>query len=142
MKFKFKGTTLTTPFEEILSDFPDQPERPKTFKEQLAKKADEFERQADVPGHIKAIKAKMEKIASQRKFYIYLIEPTSTSPLAFGCQENAETIFIPRNIVAWRYVQMFKEALKELGFELDNGISSTSIKSETDYDCWTITLEW
>ncbi len=139
---KFKGTTITTTFEELLRGFPSQSEEPKTFKEQLTKKADEFERQTAIPNYIKAIKAKMEKIATQRKFYIYLIEPTSTSPLAFGCHENAETIFIPRNIVSWKYIQMFKEALKELGFEPNNGISSTSIKSEADYDCWTITLEW
>ena len=139
---KFKGNNITTPFEEILRGFPGQSEETKTFKEQLAKKADDFERLADIPGHIKTIKAKMEKIATQRKFYIYLIEPTGTSSLAFGCHENAVTIFIPRSIVSWRYVQMLKEALKELGFEHDNGISSTSITSEDGYNRWTITLEW
>lgn len=150
---KFKGTTLDTSFEEILQNYSWEWEavktflnkketKPKTFKEQLTEKADDFEKQTDMSEHIKAIKAKMEKVATQRKFYIYLIEPTSTSTLAFGCRENAKTIFIPKGIAAWKYVQIFKEALKELGFDSNNGISSTSIKSEADYDCWTITLEW
>lgn len=114
----------------------------KTFREKLTEKADEFERQTDVSEYIKAIKEKMERIATQRKFYIYLIEAKGTNSLAFSWSENAYTIFIPRGIVSWKYVQIFKEALKELGFDSNNGISSTSIESYDDHDCWTITLEW
>ena len=151
---KFKGTTLDTPFEEIMQNYSREWEavkaqvlskketKPKTFKEQLTEKADEFEKQIDMTEHIKAIKAKMEKVATQRKFYIYLIEPTGTKTLAFGSNEMSYNIFIPRCVLDWEYVQKFKEALKELGFDSNNGISSTSIKSEDDYDCWTIILEW
>ena len=113
-----------------------------SFKETLKQKADDFEKQTNVSAHIEVIKKKMEKIATQRKFYIYLIESTGTSTLAFSDHESTETIFIPKGIVSWKYVQVFKEALKELGFDSNDGISSTSIQSYDNYDRWTITLEW
>ncbi len=139
---KFKGITWDTPFAEMLKTERAIAawETTKSFREQLKAKADKFERQADVSEHIKAIKAKMERVATQRKFYIHLIEPTGTSTLAFGDHESAQTIFIPKGIVSWKYVQIFKKALKELGFE-EHDIS-TAIKSEDEYDRWTITLEW
>lgn len=139
---KFKGITWDTPFAEML-----KAERAitawettKSFREQLKAKADKFERQADVSEHIKAIKAKMERVATQRKFYIHLIEPTGTSTLAFGSHENAQTIFIPKGIVSWEYVQIFKKALEELGFEPDD--ISMSLESYDEYNKWKLILEW
>ena len=137
---RFKVSTRVTQLDDIRFEHCEG--IVKTFREKLTEKSDEVERQTDVSEHIKAIKEQMERIATQRKFYIYLIEAKGTNSLAFGWRENAHTIFIPRGIVSWKYIQIFKEALKELGFDSNNGISSTSIKSYDDHDCWTITLEW
>jgi hypothetical protein len=112
----------------------------KTFREYLKEKADEYERKTDISQHIETIKRKMEYSASLRKFHIYLIDPTGTGVISFNSSDNSASFFIPKEIVSWKYIQLFKQALEKLGFDQDS--ITTSLGSYGGYDCWALTLEW
>ena len=112
----------------------------KTFREYLKEKADEYERKTDISQHIETIKRKMEYSVSLRKFHIYLIDPTGTGVISFSSSDNSASFFIPKEIVSWKYIQLFKQALEKLGFDQDS--ITTSLGSYDGYDCWALTLEW
>ena len=139
MNMKFKGTTLTTPFEELLRDLPSQSEEAKTFKAQLTEKANK--QTYDISKHVETIKAKMEAHVNHREFVIDLFDLKDGTCITLGGERGPSyQTFVPQGCKPDTYMKLFITALKELGFQ-DKDITRSAGECR-DFYAYRINVKW
>ena len=110
------------------------------FRQELAIKADEYEKNINIVEKIENIKNQLEGYFYKREYIISLVKVTESS-VAIGHNNVGRTsIFVPYGVPPMYYRQLFINELQKLGFSEE--CMELSVKKHPCFDSYDIKLKW